>query len=172
MLSDYDEEKSTSISRTKRLIEFFCEDVIKDNDLCCRFVTANVSHLPGQIKFSITIIKKPSAKRKHDELNEKTLTRQWRINIQHEQQHEQSSNIYDNFQLTTKQKATFDGKIDIYIRHAPEHLHTHPWQMISYELTDLSNIFRTCYCTSIEEQIKSTQRSIGYERAIHNCSTK
>ncbi|CAF4166110.1 unnamed protein product [Rotaria sp. Silwood2] len=95
-------------------------------------------------------------------------------NIQHEQQHEQSSNIYDNFQLTTKQKATFDGKIYIYIyiRHAPEHLHTHPWQMISYELTDLSNIFRTCYRTSIEEQIKSTQRSIGYERAIHNCSTK
>ncbi|CAF3352652.1 unnamed protein product [Rotaria sp. Silwood2] len=95
-------------------------------------------------------------------------------NIQHEQQHEQSSNIYDNFQLTTKQKATFDGKIYIYIyiRHAPEHLHTHPWQMISYELTDLSNIFRTCYRTSIEEQMKSTQRSIGYERAIHNCSTK
>ncbi|CAF1532269.1 unnamed protein product [Rotaria sordida] len=62
MLSDYDEEKSTSISRTKRLIEFFSEDVIKDNDLCCRFVIANVS-----------------PKRKHDELNEKTLTRQWRI---------------------------------------------------------------------------------------------
>ncbi|CAF1462798.1 unnamed protein product [Rotaria sordida] len=101
-----------------------------------------------------------------------TLDECYNHNIQHEQQHEQSSNIYDNFQLTTKQKATFDGKIDIYIRHAPEHLHTHPWQMISYELTDLSNIFRTCYCTSIEEQIKSTQRSIGYERAIHNCSTK
>ncbi|CAF1366884.1 unnamed protein product [Rotaria sp. Silwood1] len=79
MLSDDDEEKSTSISRTKRLIEFFGEDVIKDNDLCCRFVIANVSHLPGQIKFSITIIKKSSAKRKHDELNEKTLTRQSRI---------------------------------------------------------------------------------------------
>jgi len=101
----------------------------------------HIEDLRGQIIFSITIIKKPSAKRKNDELNEKTLTRQQRIvlgpppfmgqtngeyinwlnyqkhklNIQHEQQHEQSSNIYDNFQLTTKQKATFDGKIDLYI---------------------------------------------------------
>ncbi len=39
----------------------------------------DIEDLPGQIKFSITIIKKPLAKRKHDELNEKTLTRQWRI---------------------------------------------------------------------------------------------
>ncbi|CAF1366870.1 unnamed protein product [Rotaria sp. Silwood1] len=67
--------------------------------------------------------------------------------------------------------------IYIYIRHAPEHLHTHPWQMISYELTDLSNIFRT-WCLVEHElvQIKINFQeyfiSIGYERAIHNCSTK
>ncbi|CAF3036140.1 unnamed protein product [Rotaria sp. Silwood2] len=42
MLSDYGEQKSTSISTAKRLAEFLGEDVIKDKGLCCRFVIANV----------------------------------------------------------------------------------------------------------------------------------
>jgi len=92
-----------------------------------------------------------------------------------------------------KQKSTTDGKIDTYIRRAAEHLHTRPWQIISYELTDQPGIFKAwClvehelvqikikvprifyvnYRTSIDEQNKQTQRSIGYERAINNCSQK
>ncbi|CAF5203991.1 unnamed protein product, partial [Rotaria magnacalcarata] len=42
MLSEYGEQKSTSISTAKRLAEFLGEDVIKDKGLCCRFVIANV----------------------------------------------------------------------------------------------------------------------------------
>ncbi|CAF0757818.1 unnamed protein product [Rotaria sordida] len=78
--------------------------------------------------------------------------------------------------------------MDTYIRRAAEHLHTHPWQIISYELTDqivqieikISRIFYVNYCTSIEnnnnnnthEQFKSIQRSIGYKRTINNYSTR
>ncbi|CAF2840934.1 unnamed protein product [Rotaria sp. Silwood2] len=42
MLSDYGEQKSTSISTAKRLAEFLGEDIIKDKGLYCRFVIANV----------------------------------------------------------------------------------------------------------------------------------
>ena len=42
MLSEYGEQKSTSISTAKRLGEFLGEDVIKDKGLCCRFIIANV----------------------------------------------------------------------------------------------------------------------------------
>ncbi|CAF1660692.1 unnamed protein product, partial [Didymodactylos carnosus] len=42
MLSDYGEQKSTSISTAKRLAEFLGDDVVKDKGLCCRFVIANV----------------------------------------------------------------------------------------------------------------------------------
>ena len=343
MLSDYGEQKSTSISTAKRLAEFLGEDVIKDKGLCCRFVIANVPRdapvteraiplaifqseqsirnhylrkwlrlstvdnldireildwnyyierfnsciqkiitipaalqnirnpvirvphpdwlhkrlveknslykqkritdvfnsidkethidnqeqqltvsndiedIAGQTKSSITMIKK-TTKRKRDQLNEKPVTRQWRIvlgpppsfgqtnnqhikwlnyqkrkwEIQREQQH-QPSIISDNPQLTTKQKASTDGKIDTYMRRAAEHLHTRPWQIISYELTDQPGIFKgwclvehelvqikikvprifyVNYRSSIEEQVKSTQRSAGYERAINNCSHK
>jgi DNA polymerase epsilon subunit 1 len=109
------------------------------------------------------------------------------------EQHLQPSINSDNPQLTTKQKPATDGKIDTYIRRAAEHLHTRPWQIISYELIDQPGIFKAwClvgqelvqikikvprifyvnYRTSIDDQIKSTQRSAGYERAIHNCSHK
>ena len=42
MLSEYGEQKSTSISTAKRLGEFLGEDVIKDKGLCCRIIIANV----------------------------------------------------------------------------------------------------------------------------------
>ncbi len=171
----------------------------------------------GQTKSTIKIGKKitKTLKRKRDELNEKTITRQWRVilgpppsfgqtNNQHikwinyqkrkwDIQREQPSINSNNSQIITKQKNATDGKIDTYIRRAAEHLHTRPWQIISYELTDQPGIFKAwClvehelvqikikvprifyvnYRTSIEEQIKQTQRSIGYERAINNCSHK
>ncbi|CAF2668118.1 unnamed protein product [Rotaria sp. Silwood2] len=276
MLSDYGEQKSTSISTAKRLAEFLGEDVIKDKGLCCRFVIANVpcdapvtertipfqyhvlykqkritdvfnsidkqTHIDNneqqliltndiedigqQTESSIKLIKKTTTKtlkRKREDLNDKTTTRQWRIvlgpppsfgqttnqhikwlsyqkrkwEIQHEQRH-QPSIISDKIQLSTKQKTSADGKIDTYIRRAAEHLHTRPWQIISYELTGQIGIFKACclvkhelvqikikvprifyvnYRTSIEnnnnnthEQLKQTQRSSGYERTINNCS--
>ncbi|CAF3395708.1 unnamed protein product, partial [Rotaria sp. Silwood2] len=276
MLSNYGEQKSTSISTAKRLAEFLGEDVIKDKGLCCRFVIANVpcdapvtertipfqyhvlykqkritdvfnsidkqTHIDNneqqliltndiedigqQTESSIKLIKKTTTKtlkRKREDLNDKTTTRQWRIvlgpppsfgqttnqhikwlsyqkrkwEIQHEQRH-QPSIISDKIQLSTKQKTSADGKIDTYIRRAAEHLHTRPWQIISYELTGQIGIFKACclvkhelvqikikvprifyvnYRTSIEnnnnnthEQLKQTQRSSGYERTINNCS--
>jgi DNA polymerase epsilon subunit 1 len=183
-------------------------------------VTNDIEDIAGKTKSSITFGKKitiKTLKRKRDELNEKTITRQWRIVLgppptfgqttnEHikwviyqkrkwDIQREQSSLTSDNLSSSTKPKGSIDGKIDTYIRRAAEHLHTRPWEIISYELTDQPGIFKAwClvehelvqikikvprifyvnYRQSIEnnssEQIKQTQRSAGYERAIHNCS--
>jgi len=313
MLSDYGEQKSTSISTAKRLAEFLGEDVIKDKGLCCRFVIANVprdapvteraiplaifqseqsirnhylrkwlrlssvdnldirdildwnyyierfnsciqkiitipaalqnirnpvprvSHpdwlhkrlveknslykqkritdvfnsvdkqtnheqqlsvmndiediANGQTKSSIVLGKKTTAKvvkRKRDEMNDKTLTRQWRVvlgppptfghttgehvkwltyqkrkwDIQREQS---SSNTNDNSQTITKPKAPNDGKIDTYIRRAAEHLHARPWQIISYELTDQPGVFKAwCLVDTELAQIKIKVPRIFY----------
>ncbi|CAF3254301.1 unnamed protein product [Rotaria sp. Silwood2] len=257
MLSDYGEQKSTSISTAKRLAEFLGEGVNKDKGLCCRFVIANVprdtpvtecaiplaifqseqsirnhylrkwlrltsidnldireildwnyyidrfnsciqkiitipaalqnirnpvprvSHpdwlhkrlveknsLYKQKQSSITLIKKTKTlKRKRDDLNDKTITHQWRIvlgpppsfgqttnqhikwlnyqkrkwKIQHEQRH-QPTIISDKIQLSTKQKTSSDGKIDTYIRRAAEHLHTRifkAWCLVEHKLVQI-----------------------------------
>ena len=169
----------------------------------------------GQTKSSVIMVRK-TTKRKRDELHEKTITRQWRIvlgpppsfgqtNAQHIHwlnyqkrkwtiQRETSSAVTaDVPQAINKTKLPTDGKIDTYIRRAAEHLHTRPWQIISYELTDQPGVFKAwClveqelvqikikvprifyvnYRTALEEQIASTQRSTAYERAIKNCSQK
>lgn len=169
----------------------------------------------GKSKSSVTIVRK-TTKRKRDDLHEKTVTRQWRIvlgpppsfgqtNAQHIhwlnyqkrkwtiQRETSTGNTTDHSQSIPKQKLPTDGKIDTYIRRAAEHLHTRPWQIISYELTDQPGIFKAwClveqelvqikikvprifyvnYRTALEEQIQSTQRSSAYERAIQNCSQK
>ncbi|CAF4605559.1 unnamed protein product, partial [Rotaria magnacalcarata] len=57
--------------------------------------------------------------------------RKWELQNEQRQQPSVTSN---NQQLSTKQKPATDGKIDTYIRRAAEHLHTRPWQIVSYEL--------------------------------------
>ena len=345
MLSEYGEQKSTSISTAKRLGEFLGEDVIKDKGLCCRFIIANVPRdapvteraiplaifqseqsirnhylrkwlrvsdvdqldireildwnyyierfnsciqkiitipaalqniknpvvrvphpdwlhkrlleknslykqrritdvfnavdkqehidqneqqltvsndiedIAGTTK-STNMIKKKTFKRKRDDQHDKPQTRQWRIALGPPPSFGQTTNDHIKWltyqkrkwelqrdqrqqppldpnaaQPTTKSKAAMDGRIDSYIRRAAEHLHTRPWQVISYELTDQPGLFKAwClveqelvqikikvprifyvnYRTPIDnhtqEHLKQTQRSTGYERAIQNCS--
>jgi DNA polymerase epsilon subunit 1 len=214
--------EKNSLYKQKRITDVFNsidKQTHTDNNEQQLTITNDIEDIAsGQTKSSITISKKTTVKtlkRKRDELNEKTITRQWRIALgpppsfgqttsQHikwlnyqkrkwDIQREQPSMTSDNPQSTTKQKNPTDGKIDTYIRRAAEHLHTRPWQIISYELTDQPGIFKAwClvehelvqikikvprifyvnYRTPFDEQIKQTQRSTGYERAINNCSHK
>ncbi|CAF1559603.1 unnamed protein product, partial [Rotaria sordida] len=89
--------------------------------------------------------------------------------------------------------AIFQSEQSIRNHYLPEHLHTHPWQIISYELTDQIGIFKAwClveheliqikikvprivyvnYRTSIENNNIQAQHSIGYEHTINNCSKR
>lgn len=212
--------EKNSLYKQKRITDVFNsidKQTLIDNNNQQLNITNDIEDIAnGQTKSSITFGKKVTTlKRKRNELNEKTITRQWRIilgpppsfgqttnqhiawlNYQKRKwtiQREQSSTNSDNSQVITKQKPTTDGKIDTYIRRAAEHLHNRPWQIISYELTDQPGIFKAwClvehelvqikikvprifyvnYRTSIDEQTKPTQRSIGYERTINNCPKK
>lgn len=188
-------------------------------------VTNDIEDIGAPTKSSISLIKKTTKKnlkRKRDDNNDKNSTRQWRValgppppfgqttgqhikwlnyqkrkwDLQHEQRR-QPSVISNNPQQSTKQKSATDGKIDSYIRRAAEHLHTRPWQIVSYEMTDQPGVFkawclvenelaqikikvprifyvnyRTPIENTIQEHLKQTQRSTAYERTINSCSKR
>ncbi|CAF1374405.1 unnamed protein product [Rotaria sordida] len=75
-------------------------------------------------------------------------------------------------QLITKQKPSTDSKIDTYIRRAAEHLHTHSWQIISYELTDQIGIFKA-WCLVEHELVQIAIKIsrifyVNYRTSIEN----
>ncbi|CAM4930738.1 unnamed protein product [Rotaria socialis] len=220
--------EKNSLYKQKRITDVFNsidKQTLMDNNEERLAVTNDIEDIGEPTKSSIKFAKKittKTLKRKRDEANDKTLTRQWRIVLgppppfgqttgQHikwlayqkrkwelqNEQRQQSSVTSNNQQLSTKQKPAADGKIDTYIRRAAEHLHTRPWQIVSYELTDQPGIFkawclvehevvqikikvprifyvnyRTSIENSAEEQLKQTQRSTGYERTMSNCSKR